>query len=219
MARRALVTGGNRGIGRAVAAGLVRRGHDVVIGARDGAKGAKVAADIGATHVVLDLDRPETIAAGLEGITGFDILINNAGVLFERPMLSNPGDFASSMAVMVQAPYELIRLLSPRMAQLRYGRIVNVSSDWGSFSEGLGGPGAYGVAKAALNALTVTVARELPSCVKVNAMCPGWVRTRMGGTGASRSPEEGAETALWLAALPEDGPTGGFFRDQTPLDW
>ena len=105
------------------------------------------------------------------------------------------------------------------MIQRGYGRIVNVSSGWGSFAEGLTGPAAYSITKAALNALTVTLARELPPNVKVNSICPGWVRTRMGGSEATRSPEEGAETALWLATLPEDGPSGGFYRDNNLINW
>jgi len=105
------------------------------------------------------------------------------------------------------------------MSARGYGRIVNVSSGWGSFAEGMGGPGLYGVTKAALNALTVRLAKELPSTVKVNAMCPGWVRTRMGGQSATRSPDEGADTAIWLATLSDDGPTGGFFRDRKPIEW
>jgi NAD(P)-dependent dehydrogenase (short-subunit alcohol dehydrogenase family) len=88
----------------------------------------------------------------------------------------------------------------------------------GSFAEGMGGPGAYGVTKAALNALTVRLANELPSAVKVNAMCPGWVRTRWAERGP-RTPDEGADTAVWLATLPDDGPTGGFFRDRKPIEW
>ncbi|MGL5096272.1 MAG: SDR family NAD(P)-dependent oxidoreductase, partial [Planctomycetia bacterium] len=99
------------------------------------------------------------------------------------------------------------------------GRIVNVSSGWGSFAEGLEGPGFYGVTKAALNALTVRLAAESPPAVKVNAMCPGWVRTRMGGDDADRTPDQGADTAIWLATLPDAGPTGRFFRDRHPIDW
>jgi NAD(P)-dependent dehydrogenase (short-subunit alcohol dehydrogenase family) len=106
------------------------------------------------------------------------------------------------------------------MAKRGYGRVVNVSSGSGSFDDGLDpGHAAYGVTKAALNALTLTLARTLPATVKVNAMCPGWVRTRMGGSGAPRSPEEGADTAVWLATLADDGPTGGFFRDRTLIPW
>lgn len=143
----------------------------------------------------------------------FDILINNAGVLFNELMLDSPEHFAESMAVMVAGPYMLVNACAPAMKAAGYGRIVNVSSGWGSFAEGLGGPSAYGVAKAALNALTLALSRELPAPVKINATCPGWVRTRMGG-GATLSPEEGADTAIWLATLPDDGPTGGFFRQR-----
>ena len=100
-----------------------------------------------------------------------------------------------------------------------YGRIVNVSSGWGSFAEGLSGPGAYSISKAALNALTLSLSKDLPTNVKVNCMCPGWVRTRMGGEGAPRTPEEAADTAIWLATLPDDGPTGGFYRDRKLIAW
>lgn len=116
-------------------------------------------------------------------------------------------------------PLRLIRALAPKMIERKYGRIVNLSSGWGSFAEGMGGPGLYGVTKAALNALTVRLSKEFPASVKVNAMCPGWVRTRMGGQGATKSPDEGADTAVWLATLPDDGPTGGFFRDRKPIEW
>lgn len=123
------------------------------------------------------------------------------------------------MAVMLHGPYQLMQAAVPEMGARGYGRVVNMSSDWGSFHEGLHGPGAYGVAKAGLNALTLAAARQAPEGVKINAMCPGWVRTRMGGSGATRTPEQGADTALWLATLPEDGPNGGFFRDRKPLAW
>jgi NAD(P)-dependent dehydrogenase (short-subunit alcohol dehydrogenase family) len=100
-----------------------------------------------------------------------------------------------------------------------WGRIVNLSSGWGSFDEGLAGPAAYSISKAALNAVTVSFARTLGPRVKINAACPGWVRTRMGGKAATRSPEQGADTPIWLASLPDDGPTGGFFRDRRSIDW
>ena len=214
--RRALVTGGNRGIGKAIAAGLVAQGLEVLVGSRDPAAGDAVAAEIGARAIPLDLADPEAREVGALEAT---ILVNNAGVLWSGGVFDSPERFETSMDVMLGAPYALIRACLPAMREAGYGRIVNVSSGWGSFSQGLGGGGAYGVAKAALNALTVIADRDTPDFVKINAMCPGWVRTRMGGSGASRSPEEGADTAIWLATLPRDGPSGGFFRDRKPIPW
>lgn len=214
----ALVTGGNRGIGKAIATGLMRD-HRVVIGARDESLGARTAAELGCASVHLDLEDPDTFAPAFAQIGGVDVLINNAGVLSERSMLADPLGFESAMQVMVHGPYHLILACMGHMGRSEWGRIVNVSSDWGSFAQGLEGPGAYGVAKAALNALTHALPRDLPAGVKVNAMCPGWVQTRMGGAGATRTPQEGADTALWLARLPDDGPTGGFFRDRKPIPW
>ncbi|GAB4388298.1 SDR family NAD(P)-dependent oxidoreductase [Albidovulum sp.] len=215
----ALVTGGNRGIGRAIAAGLVARGCAVTIGARDAAAGRAAARALGCAALTLDLAEPDSYFAAMTGAGGFDILVNNAGVLSDVPLVAPDSDFDIAMQVMVAAPLDLIRLGLPHWRRRGWGRIVNLSSGWGSFAEGLGGPGAYGVAKAALNALTRALPRDLPPGVKVNAMCPGWVRTRMGGAAAPLSPEQGAETALWLALLPEDGPTGGFFRNRRPIAW
>ena len=96
---------------------------------------------------------------------------------------------------------------------------MNVSSGWGSFAEGLSGSAAYSISKAALNAVTLSLSKGLAKNVKINSMCPGWVRTRMGGEGAPRTPEEGANTAIWLATLPEDGPSGGFYRDRRLIPW
>jgi NAD(P)-dependent dehydrogenase (short-subunit alcohol dehydrogenase family) len=123
------------------------------------------------------------------------------------------------MEVMVAAPLDLIRMNLPHWRAQGWGRIVNLSSGWGAHAEGLEGPGAYGVAKAALNALTRVLPRDLPTGVKVNACCPGWVATRMGGPNAPLTPEQGADTPIWLALLPEDGPTGGFFRRRQPVAW
>lgn len=217
--RRALVTGGNRGIGKAIAAGLRDAGLEVVIGARRAEDGSAAAGELRVGSVALDLMSPESISAAIEAVGEVDVLVNNAGVLHDVSLLGPESDFDEAMQVMVHAPYALIRGLHPGMAARRYGRIVNLSSGWGSFSEGLGGPGAYGVAKASLNALTKALARDVSAGVKINAMCPGWVRTRMGGSGANLSPEEGADTAIWLATLPEDGPTGGFFRRRKPIAW
>jgi NAD(P)-dependent dehydrogenase (short-subunit alcohol dehydrogenase family) len=215
----ALVTGGNRGIGRAIATGLVARGFRVVIGVRDLEAGRMAADEIGAQAVRIDVARLDSIGAAVDKIGGVDVLVNNAGVLIDSSMLEDPGGFHMSVDVMFRGPFELIRACVPHMRDQNWGRIVNVSSGWGSFGEGLEGPGAYGVAKAALNALTKALPRDLPEGVKINAVDPGWVRTRIGGPEAQRSPEQGAETALWLADLPDDGPTGRFFRDKLSVRW
>jgi NAD(P)-dependent dehydrogenase (short-subunit alcohol dehydrogenase family) len=225
----ALVTGANRGIGLAIARGLHALGHAVTIGARNAADGEAAARAIGCRAIRLDLTDPDSVFAAVAaggpahdpatGARGYDVLVNNAGILNDVSLLDRRSDFAEAMEVMVAAPLDLIRLNTPYWRAAGWGRIVNLSSGWGAHAEGLGGPGAYGVAKAALNALTRALPRDLPPGVKVNAMCPGWVRTRMGGAAAPRSPEDGADTAIWLATLPGDGPTGGFFRDRSPIPW
>lgn len=217
--RRALVTGGNRGIGLAIATGLAQSGHDVVIGVRDVAAGQAVAAGIGARAVELDMERPEGFADALDELGGVDVLVNNAGVLYRTPALEDPTGFHRSLQIMLSGPYDLTRAAVPRMVAEGWGRIVNITSDYGSFAQGVQGPNGYGVAKAGLNALTRVLARELPASVKINAMHPGWVRTDMGGPSAPVSPEDGADTAIWLATLPDDGPTGGFFHRRKPYEW
>ncbi len=229
MKRTALITGANRGIGLAIARQLAALGNSVWLGSRDPAAGEAAAqalcrAGLDVTPVHVDLADPATLDQAVNKIVrsgrSVDILVNNAGVLHEAPLLElTDAQMAESLAVHLTGPLRLIRAFAPDMIARGYGRIVNVSSGWGSFAEGLGGPGAYAITKAALNALTVRLARELPSSVKVNAMCPGWVRTRMGGEAAPRTPDEGADTAVWLATLPDEGPTGGFFRDRQPIEY
>jgi NAD(P)-dependent dehydrogenase (short-subunit alcohol dehydrogenase family) len=115
---------------------------------------------------------------------------------------------------------EMIRAFLPIIRLDGYGRIVNVSSGMGSLANMGGHSAAYKISKVALNALTRVAGAELRGTnIKVNAASPGWVRTDMGGAGASRSPEEGADTIIWLATLLEDGPTGGFFHDRESMDW
>jgi NAD(P)-dependent dehydrogenase (short-subunit alcohol dehydrogenase family) len=227
--RTALVTGANRGIGLAIARLLAELDNLVLMGSRDVESGEAAAESLrrlglDVAPITIDLTVPETIDAAVEAIARagrrVDILVNNAGILHEKPLLDlHDAEIADSIAVHVTGPLRLIRACVPGMVERRYGRIVNMSSGWGSFAEGLGGPGLYGVTKAALNGLTLRLAEELPSSIKVNAACPGWVRTRMGGPNARRTPEEGADTAVWLATLPDDGPTGGFFRRRRPIEW
>ena len=217
--KRVLVTGGNRGIGLAIAEGLVAAGHDVAIGSRDVSAGEAEAARIGARCVALDVADADSITRCMKEVGDVDILVNNAGVCNRSTILEHPDDFLTNIDVMLLGPFRLICLAAPSMRKKGWGRIVNLSSGWGSFGEGLHGPNGYGVAKAGLNALTLSLSRELAPSVKVNAMCPGWVRTRMGGSDATRSVAEGADTAIWLAQLPDNGPTGGFFRDRKPIAW
>lgn len=222
----ALVTGGNRGIGLATVQGLAKMGYQVLMGSRNLASGTAAASTISSdvVPVELDLSDRETlksqVQAVLEDHPKIDVLINNAGILEYGNLLEiQEEQLSKSMRVNFEAPFDLIRLLTPGMIDRGYGRIVNLSSGWGSFNEGLAGPSAYAISKAALNALTLTLTQSLPQSVKVNSMCPGWVRTDMGGADATRSPEEGAETAIWLATLPDNGPNGGFYRDKKQIQW
>lgn len=215
----ALVTGGNRGLGLAIAKGLIAKGVRVTIGARDATLGAEAARALGCDHLRLDLTETDSWFDAVAARGGWDILVNNAGLYRQGSLLEPGSDFTEAMEVMVAAPLDLIRMNLPHWKRTGWGRIVNISSGLGAQSRGLGGPGAYSIAKAALNALTRTLPRDLPSGVKVNACDPGWLRTRMGGEGAPLSADEGADTPIWLALLPEDGPTGGFFRRRQPAEW
>ncbi|QFT13222.1 SDR family NAD(P)-dependent oxidoreductase [Vibrio sp. THAF190c] len=222
----ALVTGGNRGIGKAIVESLAAQGLKVLLACRDKEDGLKVAREIhGDVSVVqLELSDPKKLNKQIRQIGAeypqIDVLVNNAGVLEERGFSNlSSSDLMHSMQVNALAAYELIQFFGNRMENNAYGRIVNVSSGWGAFSDGLTGPAAYSISKATLNAITKVAANNYPDSVKINALCPGWVRTRMGGASASRSPELGAETAVWLATLDDKGPTGQFFRDKKQINW
>jgi NAD(P)-dependent dehydrogenase (short-subunit alcohol dehydrogenase family) len=228
----ALVTGGNRGIGYAICDGLVDRGLPVILGSRDEANGEAAARPLrerGGTVRVepIDVAEPASITACAErlaadGVT-VDVLVNNAGIYPENDALNVTLDqFDQAWTVNTRGPWLLVKAFVPGMIDRGYGRVVNMSSGSGSFGEGLDPEHAvYAASKAGLNALTMTLDDAVPddADVKANAMCPGWVHTRMGGDEAPRTPEEGADTALWLATLPEDGPSGGFFRDRERIPW
>ena len=227
--RTALVTGGNRGIGAAICRGLAERGMRVLLGARDPALGDAAAGEmagrgLSVAPVVIDTGDPASITAGVDRLErediAVDILVNNAAVYPPGDLLTlDHAVLNEAFAVNTFGPLRLIQALAPAMVRRGWGRIVNLSSEYGALSDGLEGPAAYSLSKAALNAITLRLGRELPAAVKVNAMCPGWVNTRMGGAGAPRTPEEGADTAIWLATLPDNGPTGAFFRDRRPIPW
>jgi len=228
----ALVTGGNRGIGLAICEGLADRGLNIVLGSRDEANGEAAARSVreqGATVRVeqIDVAEPDSIDACYERLqddgVAVDVLVNNAGIYPENDALdATIEQLDRAWTVNTRGPWLLVKKFVPGMIDRGYGRVVNMSSGSGSFGEGLDPQhAAYAASKSALNVLTMTLDDTIPDDpdVKVNAMCPGWVHTRMGGEAAPRTPEEGADTALWLATLPSEGPSGGFFRDREGIPW
>ena len=221
-----LITGANRGIGFAIAKTLIQQGGFQLLLAARHQKDAEEAVALLGSGIALRLDLTDPLlleqkALQIERQYGpVDVLINNAAMLHSTEVQHTQAeDLLQSLSVNTVAPFMLCKVFGQLMKQRGYGRIVNVSSSWGSFAEGLEGPACYAISKAALNAVTVSCAREFMPEVKVNAACPGWVRTRMGGEAADLSPEQGAETPVWLATLGDDGPTGAFFRNKTQIDW
>jgi NAD(P)-dependent dehydrogenase (short-subunit alcohol dehydrogenase family) len=229
MARTALVTGGNRGIGFEVCRELARAGLSVVLTARDPEAGEAAAAKIrkeadGVRFEAMDVSRDESVASCARRLAAadleIDVLVNNAAIYPGDRLLDLRRDaLRETMEINFFGAVRTCRAFVPGMAARGYGRVVNVSSGSGSFADGLPGPPAYSISKAALNALTLKLAAGVSGDVKINSACPGWVRTRMGGRNASRSVQEGADTIVWLATLPARGPNGGFFRDRKPIGW
>jgi NAD(P)-dependent dehydrogenase (short-subunit alcohol dehydrogenase family) len=230
--RIALVTGGNRGIGLEICRQLAKAGIRVLLGSRDSAKGAAAAAElIGAKLPVevtrLDVANDQSIVECMgwirRDVKRLDILVNNAGIMVEDADDAPEEEIRivrETMQTNVYGPLLLSRLAIPIMKSRRYGRIVNLSSGMGSLTEM--GPGhiAYRMSKAGINVVTRVLAAEVEGMgILVNSADPGWVKTDMGGRGASRTVYKGAETPVWLATVPEGGPTGGFFRDRKAIPW
>lgn len=234
--RIAVVTGANRGIGFETCRQLAKREFQVVLTSRDESKG-KAAANqlqqegLDVINHVLDVTNHESVEQLAkfirEKFNRLDVLVNNAGVLLDYSGNSDGSIFNAkidtlreTMDTNVYGPLMLCQALIPLMKAENYGRVVNVSSGAGQLSDMTSGYPAYRISKTGLNALTRILANELKGTnVLVNSVCPGWVKTDMGGANAPRTPEQGADTIVWLATLPDNGPTGGFFRDRKPIDW
>jgi NAD(P)-dependent dehydrogenase (short-subunit alcohol dehydrogenase family) len=238
--RVALVTGANRGIGFEIARQLALKKLTVLMGVRSDERGREARnrlADQGLdVHFIrIDVTDPTTIEAAVGRIKDefgrLDVLVNNAGILIDSdtPLMKlSSGLFQNTLETNALGPLLLSQACVPIMTANHYGRIVNMSSTLGSLTD-LASPDspyaqvqspAYRLSKTLLNGLTVLLAKELQGTnILVNSACPGWVHTDMGGNQAPVSPEQGAATPVWLATLPDNGPTGGFFREQQPIPW
>lgn len=240
-----LVTGGNRGLGFGICRELAKNGDLVILTARDSKKGESAALKLqkeggNVIFMPLDVASSESIVTLYTEIERrfqrLDVLINNAGILIdpspdwqgkepqieERTSLFHPERevFYQTMDVNVYGPYQLCDVFIPMMVKNEYGRVVNVSSGVAQLSSIATDTPAYTISKTALNAVTcIFAAKYLHDPIKVNSICPGWVKTEMGGKHAPRSIEEAVKWIVWAANLPEEGATGGFFRDGQPIPW
>jgi NAD(P)-dependent dehydrogenase (short-subunit alcohol dehydrogenase family) len=226
-----LVTGGNRGIGREVCRRLAELGHTVILTARDPAKAEAAAAGL-AGHgtpvrsfpldVTSDDDAARLTDHLAERYGRLDVLVNNAAIDYDTWQRVSGADLdvvREAVETNLYGPWRLTMALLPLLRASARPRIVNVSSEAGSLASMGAGTPAYNVTKAGLNALTRMFAADLRADrILVNSICPGWVATDMGGPGG-RPVADGAAGIVWAATLPDDGPTGGFFRDGRPLPW
>lgn len=235
--RIALVTGGNRGLGFETARQLARLGYRVILTARDPGKAESAAGTLQGERldvVPYQLDiASDKSCARLNQIGAIDALVNNAGIMAdsdENPLAAGllsrsaldvtTGVLREAFETNTLGAYRMIQALAPGMRKRAYGRIVNVSSGLGQINDMGGGYPAYRVSKAALNALTRIFASELRDAgILVNSVCPGWVKTDMGGPQASIEPQEGVGTIVWAATLPDGSPTGCFFRNKAQVPW
>ena len=232
MERIALISGANRGIGLETCKELAQLGMKVILTSRDPIQGQAALSEITEMDSkivyhqldITDQDSIDKLQTYVKKEFGrLDVLVNNAGIYLDQGISVfdlSAKELQKTLDVNLFGAFRLSQAFIPMMRSQKYGRVINVSSGMGSLEEMGGMNAAYKVSKTALNALTRVFAGELLNTnIKVNAMCPGWVRTRMGGPAAPRSLEQGVDTIIWLATLPEDGPSGGYFRDREPIPW
>lgn len=229
MTRIALVTGANRGIGKEVCRQLAQQNVTTLLTARSHAKAQSAAADLALENIIpaqLDVTDDASIEAlrlwVKKEFGQLDVLVNNAAINYDsgqHAVNTNLDSVRDTLETNVYGPWRMVQAFLPLLKKSDHPRIVNVSSGAGSLSRMSGGTPAYSMSKAALNALTRLLAAELRRHgFLINSICPGWVATDMGGSGG-RPVAEGARGIVWAAQLPDDGPTGGFFRDGKRLDW
>ena len=231
--RVAVVTGANRGIGREVARQLSARGYAVVLTGRDlnatQAAAREIAEETGNTTWAQEVDVTSEVDVTALGrflqreVGQVDVVVNNAGAILpdaNLPVLkADAAAILQNIDVNTMGALRVTRAAEPLLRE-NGGNVVNVSSGMGGLNEMGAGSVGYRLSKSALNALTIVLHHELAiDGVRVNAVCPGWVRTDMGGPNANRPVEEGAASVVWAATLEEGGPSGGFFRDGNRLDW
>jgi NAD(P)-dependent dehydrogenase (short-subunit alcohol dehydrogenase family) len=227
--RVALVSGGNRGIGLEIVRQLAERGITTILGSRDEENGRAAAAGLSGNVVVHQLDVSDEESVGrlasfVEGEFGrLDVLVNNAAISNDDGQRGVDADLdrvREALESNLLGAWRLCEVAIPLMQRHGYGRIVNISTGMAALEDMGGGSPGYRVSKTGLNALTRILASELRgSGILVNSVEPGWVQTDMGGSRAPRPVEEGAEGAVWAATLPNNGPTGGFFRDRRQIPW
>ncbi len=225
----ALVTGANRGIGYEVCRQLAKLGYTVFLTARSLDKARQAVERLGETNIVplaLDISRLESIVAAFAEVSRhtdvLDVLINNAAIDYDTDQQVLSADLVRVRRVFetnTMGAWQMVQTFLPLLQKSNHGRIVNVSSGAGALGSLSSGTPAYSLSKAALNALTIMMARALESQkILVNAVCPGWVATDMGGAGG-RPIKDGAASVVFAAELKKNGPTGGFFRDGKQISW
>jgi len=226
-----VVTGGNRGIGFEICRQLAARGARVVLTARKPAAGAAAVKKLAAQKLTVEFHPLDfTDGKGIAALGDFlkdrygrlDVLINNAGIIAKGDAPGLKVDLTATRATLetnALGPLHLAQMLVPLLKRSKSARIVNMSSGMGALSDNDGGYAAYRISKTALNAVTAILAAELRGTVAVNSVCPGWVKSDMGGPNADRDVAQGADSAMWLALDAPQKLSGNFVRDRKAIPW
>lgn len=231
MKKIALVTGANRGMGLATSIELAKQDYHVILVGRNSEQlinevSKLIDSKLSAEFIIADIthkeDADKVIQIIKEKYNRLDVLVNNAGIYIEEgsPFKADEEIFTRTMETNLYGPLRLMKGLIPLMIANNYGRVVNVSSNLGSFRGASSHCLSYSVSKSALNMLTNLFAAEVSSKnIKINSICPGWVKTDMGGSSAPRTIEQGISGIVWAATLKDNGPSGKFFHDQKEISW